>query len=135
MNYHDVTMWFVEMVEKWDIRPLWVCYDAALSGYWREEMETYGFEMEKIRQGPFTWSYPMKVLKGAFVDHRVVYQNNPMLRWCLLNTVVKTTNKNGIETIQPEKTASAKRIDGMVSLLNAWVGMQNHEEEYMRFVK
>ena len=135
VNYHDVTMWFVEMVEKWDIRPLWVCYDAALSGYWREEMETYGFEMEKIRQGPFTWSYPMKVLKGAFEEHRVVYQNNPMLRWCLLNPGVKTTNKDGIATIQPVKMASAKRIDGMVSLLNAWVGMQNHEEEYMRFVK
>jgi hypothetical protein len=29
---------------------------AAFSGYWREEMEGYGFEMEKIRQGPITWT-------------------------------------------------------------------------------
>jgi phage terminase large subunit-like protein len=135
VDYHAVTQWFSDMVEQFDIRPLWICYDAALSGYWREEMEGYGFEMEKIRQGPITWTYPMKRLGGLFEEHKIISNNNPMLRWCLLNTGIKTTNRDGINSIQPVKTGTSKRIDGMVSLLNAFVGYCTHEDEYLRYVK
>lgn len=135
VDFHSVTMWFVTMVREFNIRPLWIGYDAALSGYWREEMEAYGFDMEKIRQGPFTWTYPMKEMKGLFSEHRIVYQNNPMLRWCLYNTAAKSANKDGIESIQPVKASSNKRIDGMVSLLNAFTCYKNHEEEYLTYVK
>ena len=135
VDYHAVTEWFVEMVREHNIRPLWVAYDAALSGYWREEMEQTGFDMEKIRQGPITWTYPMKRLGGLFEEHRVISNNNPMLRWCVLNTGVKTLNRDGINSIQPVKTATTKRIDGLVSLLNAFVGYCDHEDEYMRYVR
>ena len=135
VDYNDVTQWFVDMVKIHDIRPLWVCYDAALSGYWAPQMAETGFVMEKIRQGPFTWTYPMKLLRGAFEEHRIVYQNNPMLRWCLLNTAVKSLNREGIESIQPVKTSSNRRIDGMVSLLNAWTGLQNHSEEIIPYLR
>lgn len=135
VDYSQVTRWFVDMVEKHDIRPLWVCYDRALSGYWVPEMEDYGFEMEKVAQGPFTWSQPMKEMGAAFTDHMVVYQNNPILRWCLANTAAKALNKDGIETIQPVKIQQGRRIDGMVSLLNAWVGYSRHFNDYMPYVR
>lgn len=135
VDYHAVTKWFADMVQKYDIRPLWICYDAALSGYWREEMEQYGFEMERIRQGPFTWTYPMKRLGGLFEEHRIISNNNPVLRWCVLNTGKKTLNKDGIESIQPVKTSSTKRIDGLVSLLNAFTGYCGHEDEYIQYVR
>jgi len=135
VDYHAVTEWFVEMVKKHDIRPLWIAYDRALAGYWVEEMSGYGFDMEKIAQGPFTWTYPMKRLGGLFEDHKIVYQDNPMLRFCLVNTGVKTTNRDGIQSIQPVRTGATKRIDGMVSLLNAFTGFCNHEEEYLAYVR
>lgn len=135
VDYHQVTQWFIDMVNKHDIRPLWVCYDAALSGYWREEMEQTGFDMEKIRQGPMTWTYPMKRLGGLFEEHKIISNNNPMLRWSVLNTGVKTLNKDGINSIQPVKTSATKRIDGLVSLLNAFVGYCNHEDEYIRYIR
>lgn len=135
VDYSAVTRWFVEMVEKYDIRPLWICYDRALSGYWVPEMEDYGFEMEKTAQGPFTWSQPMKELACALQEHKVIYNNNPMLRWCLANTGVKALNKDGIETIQPVKLQESRRIDGMVSLLNAWVGYVKHMDEYLPYVR
>lgn len=77
----------------------------------------------------------MKRLGGLLEDGKVIYQNNPMLRWCLLNTGVKTTNRDGIQSIQPVKTGTTKRIDGMVSLLNAFVGYVNHEEEFSSYVR
>lgn len=135
VDYSNVTRWFVRMVEEYDIRPLWICYDRALSGYWVPEMENEGFDMDKIPQGPFTWSQPMKEMGAAFEIHRVVYDNNPILRWCLANTAKKSQNKDGIETIQPVKIQQNRRIDGMVSLLNAWVGYVKHFEEYMPYVR
>lgn len=135
VNYHDVTTWFIDMVEQHNIRPLWICYDRALAGYWVDEMEQYGFEMEKTAQGPFTWSQPMKEMGAAFEADRVNYNNNPILRWCLSNTAKKSLNKDGIETIQPVKIQTGRRIDGTVSLLNAWVGYVKHFEEYMSYVK
>lgn len=135
VDYNKVTQWFVDMVQERDIRPLWVCYDAALSGYWVPQMQETGFDMERIRQGPVTWTYPMKRMGGLFEDKLIIYQNNPMLRWCLSNTAAKSTNKKGIDSIQPEKINSNRRIDGMVSLLNAMVGYYNHEEEFLQYVR
>lgn len=133
VDFHAVTEWFARMVRENNVRPLWIGYDAALSGYWVEEMTAYGFQMEKIRQGPYTWTYPMKELHGKFEEHQIVYEANPMLQWCLLNTGVKSLNKDGIESQQPVKVSSVKRIDGMVSLLNAYTCYKNHEEEYERY--
>ncbi len=135
VDYHQVTQWYADMVEKHDIRPLWIAYDRALAGYWQQEMIEYGFDMVKIPQGPFVWSYPMKRLGGLLEEHKVIYNNNPILRWCLLNTGVKTLNRDGIQTIQPVKTSSTKRIDGMVSLLNAFVGYCEREDEYINYVR
>ena len=135
VDYSAVTKWFKSMVDEYDIRPLWICYDRALSGYWVPEMEEYGFEMEKTAQGPFTWSQPMKELGCALSEHQINYNNNPILRWCLANTGVKALNKDGIETIQPVKLQQHRRIDGMVSLLNAWVGYVKHMDEYLPYVR
>lgn len=135
VNFHDVTEWFMHMVTKYDIRPLWVGYDAALSGYWTEEMKENGFDMEKIRQGPYTWTYPMKEMYGLFKEHRICYEANPMSLWCFLNAGIKSMNKDGIESIQPVKQSSVKRIDGAVSALNAFTCFKNHEEDYLRYVR
>ena len=77
----------------------------------------------------------MKLLGGAQQEHRIIYQTNPMLRGCLSNTAKKSTNRDGIESIQPVKCASNRRIDGMVSLLNAWVGLQNHTDEFLPYLR
>jgi phage terminase large subunit-like protein len=77
----------------------------------------------------------MKRLGGLLEEKKIISNNNPILRWCLTNTGVKTTNRDGIQTIQPVKTGATKRIDGMVSLLNAFVGYTNHEEEYINYVR
>ena len=135
VDYSNVTKWFIEMVEKYDIRPLWICYDRALAGYWQVEMSDYGFEMEKTAQGAYTWTQPMKELGCALQEHKINYNNNPVLRWCLANTGVKSLNKDGIESIQPVKLHKDQRIDGMVSLLNAWVGYVKHYDEYIPYLR
>ena len=135
VDYSKVTQWFADQVNKYDIRPLWVCYDRALSGYWVPEMEGVGFDMERTAQGPYTWNQPMREMQAAFHEHLVIYNNNPVLRWCLANTAQKSTKSDSIEMIQPVKIQAHRRIDGMVSLLNAWVGYTKHFDEYMPYVR
>ena len=127
-DFSLVTHWFKKMVQENDIRPLWVGYDPWNSEYWVKEMEDSGFTMEKIRQGVFTLSEPMKQLEADLKNHIVNYNNNPVLKWCLANTQAKV-DVNG--NIQPCKLNSKfKRIDGAVALIIAYAVLNRYKKDY-----
>lgn len=128
VNYSQVTEWFCEMRDKYKIDAIKIGYDRALAGYWVDEMKSNGFEMEAVAQGPFTWSQPMHEMGAAFADKKVNYNHNPVLIWCMSNTAVK---KTGLNNIQPVKITDRRRIDGTVSLLNAWVLYVKFYEDFM----
>ena len=134
VNYADVTAWFQKMRDEYRI-DMWRCgYDRALAGYWAEEMASvFGDSvMEKVVQGPITWTAPMKELGAMLSDKMINYNNNPMLKWCLSNTGVKATGT--VEAIQPVKIQQNRRIDGMVSLLNAYTIYVKYREDYLNLV-
>ena len=128
VNFSDVTAWFCQMRDEHSIDAFKVGYDRALAGYWVEEMKNNGFTMEPVAQGPFTWSQPMREMGAALADKIVNYNNNPILLWCLSNTAVK---KSGLNNIQPVKITDKRRIDGAVSLLNAWVIYVKYFDDFM----
>ena len=134
VNYSQVTGWFKQMRDEYQIT-MWKCgYDRALAGYWVEEMsgEFNASTMEKVAQGPFTWTAPMKELGAKLADKEINYNNNPMLKWCLTNTAVKTTGT--LDVIQPIKLRQNRRIDGMVSLLNAYTIFVKYKEDFTNLV-
>ena len=134
VDYNDVTAWFAKMRDEYQI-DLWkLGYDRAMAGYWAEQMsnEFGSTVMEKVAQGPFTWSAPMKELGAMLADHMVNYNNSPILKWCLSNTGVKTTGS--LDVITPVKIQQKRRIDGLVSLLNAYVIYVKYREDYLGMV-
>lgn len=131
VNYSDVTAWFIKMRDEYKIDAVKIGYDRALAGYWVDEMKNNNFTMEQVAQGPFTWSQPMREMGAAIAAHTVNYNNNPVLKWCLSNTAIK---KSGLNNIEPKKITDKRRIDGAVSLLNAWVIYVRDFENYMYFV-
>lgn len=131
VNYSDVTEWFLEQVNKYELRPLWVGYDSWNAQYWCDEMKQYGFDMVEVRQGAKTMSEPMKEMKAMLSDKLINYNNNPILKWCLSNMSVKE-DENG--NIRPIKEHQRQRIDGAVSLIDAMVIFYNHKQDYMNFV-
>ena len=131
VNFSLVTEWFCQMRDEFKIDPYKIGYDRALAGYWVEEMKQNAFSMEPVAQGPFTWSQPMREMGAALSDNLVNYNDNPILVWCLSNTGVKRT---GLNNIQPVKITEKRRIDGAVSLLNAWVIYVRDYDDYMYFV-
>jgi phage terminase large subunit-like protein len=127
-----VTQWFMMMIRTYEIRPLWVGYDPWNSQYWTKEMEELGFNMEKVRQGIYSLSEPMKQLEADLKNSKVVYNNNPILKWNLANTQAKV-DVNG--NIQPSKLNSRyKRIDGSVALIIAYAVLNRYKLEYENMI-
>ena len=127
-----VTQWFLMMIRTYEIRPLWVGYDPWNSQYWTKEMEDLGFEMEKVRQGIYSLSEPMKQLEADLKNGNVIYNNNPIMKWNLSNTQAKI-DING--NIQPSKLGSKyKRIDGAVALIIAYAVLNRFKIEYENMI-
>lgn len=134
VHYRDVTAWFLEMQNEKDIYITWTGYDNWSATYFVEEMQNnFGKEsMEAVIQGKKTLSSPMKSLGADLESKRVVYNNNPILKWCLSNVTVDTDANNNI---QPMKGSNPKkRIDGFASLLDAYVVLERRLEEYQGLI-
>ena len=128
ISYSDVTQWFMDMVKQYELYPAWVYYDSYSARYFVEEMQMQGFNMVRCIQGAKTLSLPMQMLGTDLQAHRVNYNNNPILKWCLTNTGIQT-DRNG--NIVPVKNQSPKqRIDGTAALLDCYVGLYEHYNEF-----
>ena len=128
--FKDIVAWFKEMQDKKDIYLFRCGYDSWSAQYFVEDMKTtFGrVVMEPIIQGKKTLSAPMKALGADLEKKIIVYNNNPVLKWCLYNTRVDKDKNNNI---QPAKNVSSlNRIDGTASLLDAYVTLDNNLEEY-----
>lgn len=131
IDYHDVSNWFLEEVRENDLRPLYVGYDSWNAQFWCDEMKSMGFNMVEVRQGAKTMSSPMKQMKADLIDKKINYNNNPILKWCLSNTIVKMDSN---ENIQPDKEKSRQRIDGAVSLIDAYCIFVEKQQEYLNYI-
>jgi len=124
--------WFCELRDEDDLYVLYIGYDpwhiddSLLARFKAEFGERC---MVCVRQGPYTLSQPMKDLKADLGAGLIVDNNNPVDKWCLVNTEVKA-DING--NIQPVKSLDARRrIDGTVALLCAYTVLCDKRDEYV----
>lgn len=130
VHHKYVKDWFVEVQEQLDIYVTYIGYDAWSATYWVEDMKAYFGDsvMIPVHQGKKTLSDPMKRLGNDLESKMIVYNNNPIDKWCLANTAYEE-DKNG--NIQPHKTSKpTRRIDGTAALLDAFTILQDKQEEY-----
>ena len=124
--------WFRELRDQNDIYTSFIGYDPwhVSDDLIREFQADFGRNaMIPVRQGTITLSEPMKNLAADFKAKKVVYDNNPIMKWCLINTEVKT-DING--NIQPAKGLDPrKRIDGVAALLDAYKVLQDKRDQYV----
>ncbi len=86
--------------------------------------------MIRCIQGAKTLSLPMQQMGADLKAKKINYNNHKILKWCLTNTGIEK-DRNG--NIVPIKNQSPKmRIDGTASMLNAYVGLMDHYEEFKR---
>lgn len=135
VNKYHMLEWFMEIRDEFDIYIPWVGYDPwhvddSLAEAYKNE---FGRDsMIVVRQGKLTLSSPMKELKADLEADRVVYNNNPIDKWCLSNMEVQS-DING--NIQPVKGMdSRKRIDGGVALIIGYVVLKDKMSEYENMI-
>ena len=134
INYKDIVSWFEELRNTYDIFVSWFGYDAWSAQYFVEDLRSrYGeYCLEPVRQGKQTLSAPMYALGADLAAHKIIYDNNPILKWCMTNVAIER-DKNG--NIQPIKAVSQnRRIDGFAALLDAYVVRDRHLEEYANLI-
>ena len=134
VHYRYVKDWFIEVQQELDIYIPWIGYDSWSAKYFVEDMQSYFgvSSMVAVHQGKKTLSDPMKRLGNDLDAHRIVYNNNPVDKWCLANTAYEE-DKNG--NIQPHKTSkSTRRIDGTAALLDAYTVYIDHMQDYQNML-
>lgn len=135
INKYDILDWFREIRDEYDIYIPWIGFDP-----WHVDdslLEAYKDEfgpdsMIKVRQGIYTLSAPMKEMKADLCANKIIYNNNPIDKWCLMNLEIKT-DING--NIQPIKGVdNRKRIDGAVSKIIGYVVLKDKESDYENLI-
>ena len=130
IDYKDITKWLLEVQWEDDIYIYKIGYDFYSATYLIDELKaTFGeSSTEAVHQGKQTLSSPMGNMGEDFKSKLIVYNDNRILKWCLSNVAVDT-DKNG--NIQPIKGRNRKkRIDGVASLLDAYVELERVREDY-----
>jgi phage terminase large subunit-like protein len=129
-----VTQWYLELMNEHGIYFPFIGYDSWSAKYWVEEMEGYfGKEcMKPVIQGKKTLSSPMKSLGADLESKLIIYNNNPVTKWCLTNTAVDVDRN---DNIQPIKTShQRRRIDGLAAMLNAYTIYLEKQTDYINMI-
>ncbi len=131
VNKRVILDWFIELRDVYDIYPYKIGYDP-----WHvsdELIEAFEQEFGKnvlipVRQGIITCSDPMKNLKAEFQQRNIIYDNNPIDKWCFYNSAIKTDINGNIQLVK--KSDRTQRIDGMAALIDAYVIYYNNPDEF-----
>lgn len=128
--------WFREIRDVEDMYVMFIYYDPwhIDDTLLREFKAEFGKNsMIPVRQGVISLSQPMKDMAADFKAHKIIYDDNPIDRWCLYNCQVKQ-DVNG--NIQPVKTMDrTKRIDGAVTFIMGYKGLQDERDKYINMNK
>lgn len=134
VDYRFVVDWFKEMRDKYDVYIPFCGYDNYSANYFIQDMKLeFGEEaLEGVIQGAKTLSGPLRSLGADLDAKRVNYNNNPVTKWCLSNVAV-TEDRNA--NLLPCKTSNQRRrIDGFAAMLDAYVVLERHQEEYLNMI-
>jgi len=132
-DFRLVTKWYVDLYKNYGIRPFVVMYDKWSATYWVNEMKDCGFDCEKVEQNHANLDNPMTMVEDDLKSKLLVYNNNPVDKFCFENTAI---NVNSKEQMMPMKVQGKeeKKIDGAATTIMCYKGYNEHKLEYLRLV-
>lgn len=126
VEYNDVFMWIVELVEKYQIYPLKCGYDRRSATYFVQQCKQYGIHMDDVYQGDNLWN-TMQMFEVALRDEKVNIGHNQLLQMHLLDSAVKHNEERGRGRLV--KIYPNAHIDGTASILDAMVMREKYAYE------
>ncbi|MEK4858445.1 terminase TerL endonuclease subunit [Bacillus sp. CH_70] len=112
---HRVKNWFLEMAKKYRIKK--ICMDSHRASVLGPVLEEAGFEVEIVRRGHITHSKLSPLVDDLFINGKLVFGDDLLMRWYVWNTFKDNKNNGNIEyaKIDPEK----RKTDGFHAFLHA----------------
>ena len=132
-NEVDVSVvadWFYELYKEHGIRMYKCGYDQRFAKDFLKRMDDYGFDYEMIYQNRHVLSSPMRLLEADIRDQLVYYNDNPIDKWCLLNTSVQVWDTGHIFPVKI-KGQAARRIDGTLTFIMGEEMFRRYRTEIM----
>lgn len=136
-NEVDVTAvadWFYELYKDYGIKIYKCGYDQRFAKDFLKRMDDYGYDTEMIYQNRFVLSSPMRLVEADIRDQAIAYNDNPIDKWCLLNTSVQVWDTGHILPVKI-KGQAARRIDGTLSLIMAYEMLRRYRTDLLSAVR
>lgn len=134
INYKDVTDWLLEIQNELDIYIYKIGYDSWGSTYLVDELQqNFGKNTTvPVIQGAKTFSVPLSRIKADLDAKKINYNNNPITKWNLSNAAVNIDRNNNLALAKTSNPR--KRIDGVASLLDAYIVYENEKQNYLSMI-
>lgn len=126
IDYDFVKADILTIVSRYDLKSS--AYDRWNSSQTIIDLQNEGMECNPFGQGYGSMSAPSKEFEKLVLSGRIEHFGNPVLRWMLASTVIKTDPAGNIK---PDKEKSVQKIDGIVASIMAlgeWMTAQAAEE-------
>ena len=95
-------------------------YDPWNSTQFINSLDKDGIDIDLMTEytqaGYKAWTEPMKETERMILEGRLIHDNNPVMRWCMGNVVIRLDNN---DNIRPEKELPQNKIDGAIALFQA----------------
>ena len=126
IDYDFVKADILRIVADYDLRTS--AYDRWNSSQTIIDLQNEGMECNPFGQGYGSMSAPSKEFEKLVLTGKIEHFGNPVLRWMLASTLVKTDPAGNIK---PDKEKSTQKIDGIVASIMAlgeWMTAQADDE-------
>jgi len=118
---HIIVQWFVDMRKYFVIKK--IIADNFRMEILKPLFEAEGFEVEVIKNPRAIHSLLAPRIETAFANHKIIFGNNPVMRW-YTNNVLVTIDKRGNKEYQ-KKEPVKRKTDGFQAFVH---GMYRSEE-------
>lgn len=93
-----------------------IAYDQYNATQWAINATNEGLPLEPYSQALWSFNKPTKELERLIKSNKVVFDNNPITRWCFANVKIKT---DWNENVKPVKTQDMQKIDGVIAAIES----------------
>lgn len=126
LDYDFVKADILQIVSEFDLQS--TAYDRWNASQTIIDLQNEGMECSPFGQGYGSMGAPTKEFEKLVLTEKIEHFGNPVLRWMMASTVVKTDPAGNIK---PDKEKSTQKIDGIVASIMAlgeWMTAQAEED-------
>lgn len=110
-----IAQWFLEQAKKYHI--IDIVADAFRISLLESEFQAHGLPLSQVRSGPPTHSKVAPLIESMFAEEKIVFGDNPTMRWYVNNTYQELDAKGNTtyKKIEPK----TRKTDGFFALIHA----------------